>query len=117
MRASLLALGFLVLTGCATLPIPFAKPADTVKFDRVKLALARGDVKAGVVALEMRAATGCATGKLSGEACLGIQRLIDQARALDDQLVKALLDPQVEVDWAEVAKVLRLVVDLALKFI
>jgi hypothetical protein len=94
----------------------FTKPTDTVSFDRMNLAIVRGDVKAAVVALEIRTADACTAKKFTPVTCLQIQSLVEKARALDDKLVAALLDPKVEVDWAEVVKVLKLIIDIAMKF-
>ena len=119
-------LAALFLGGCAgqqlpPLPIPFAKPTDTVSFDRVEVALALGDIQGLVMVLEAKAtercrATNTKTPSFSPETCQTIQQGIDQAAALKQTIVTALRNPKVEIDWAEVAKVVKLLVSIAMKF-
>lgn len=125
--AGLCALGALLLGGCASgehklppLPIPFAKPTDTVSFDRVQLALAIGDFQALAAVLEAKAQERCAPGSprpFTAQTCLQIQAAFDQAATARDVLVKSLKDPKVEIDWQEVARVAKLLISIAMKFV
>lgn len=105
----------LVLAGAAGCGV-FTKPADTVSFDRVQMALTMGDLQAPIAVLEFKAAGECQAGRFSTATCLQIQELVTQARALKAEIVAALLDPTVQIDWAKVAAVIKLAIQIAMKF-
>lgn len=121
-----LLLAALLLGGCAVsslppLPMPFAKPTDTVSFDRVEVALALGDLTGLVMVLEAKAQTHCRSAnpvapRFSAESCQQITEAIGQAATLKQAIVVALKNPKVEIDWAEVVKVVKLLVSIAMKF-
>ena len=113
MKLLALVLAACLCSGCAL----FTKPADTVSFDRMGLALMRGDIKASIVALEMRLSDACKTKKLSAETCGQVERLLERAREIDERLVTALMDQKTEVNWTEIIKVMKLVVDIAMKMV
>lgn len=103
----------LVTAGCgATWPFAAARPAVEAPLpDRMqRIKTTRADLKVALTALELRAVSTCSEGRLKGEGCQPIQRLIDQGRVLDERLVAALLDPSVAVDWPAVTTMLRAVV-------
>ena len=112
-RLAVLLLAAVLCSGCAL----FTKPADTVSFDRMGLAVMRGDIKASIVALEMRLTEACQKKKLTADTCGQIQRLVERARELDERLVVALMNPKTDVDWQEIIKVMKLVVDIAMKMV
>jgi hypothetical protein len=106
-----------MLAGCAM----FTKGSDEVRFDRMQVAIARGDMLALFAVLQTRATDRCSdttvkARRFSPESCLVLQQGLSEAAALDRKLVEALLNPKIEVDWIEVVRVIKVLVALAMKF-
>lgn len=92
---------------------PVAPPEPVLSPHAKRLITARADLKTVLTSLELRAVSVCDKGRLTGEGCVAIQKTIDQARTLDERLVKALLDPKIEIDWPAVTALLRMLVEQA----
>lgn len=103
----LLAWGFLLLTvaGCVTAP--------TVKIERGAFSLAYADLGRIYAVLEYRMAALCKDGKLDPATCQQAERFRDALTLLDQDMRKAILNPDVEVDWEKIGQALSLILKVA----
>jgi len=119
------------LSGCAM----FQRPADDVKFDRGQFFLAYAEGKAGMTLLAFQIRQVCAEqARLRGprseqfwrnpdalkrealfdaEQCANAMGVIEQAKTIDTAIQQSIANPAVETDWAAIAAMIKLIIQLA----
>ncbi len=97
--------GLILFTGCMTAP--------TVKIERGAFSLAYADLGRVYAVLEQRISALCKEGKLDVPTCQQADRFRDTLTLLDKDIRRAILNPDVEVDWEKIGQVLELVLKVA----
>lgn len=105
-----------VVSGCS-IPMPFTKPADEVRINRGVLFVTYARANAGLTLLAYKIRLACHAGRLEAVDCRDVETMVEQAKLIDERIQDALLHPVVEIDWAEIARMMRLIVSIAAKAI
>lgn len=97
-------------------------PRSTLNLDRVEVALALAQFQVLAAVLATKAQARCAdttpaAERFTAQSCVEISEGLAQAAVIRQKIVEALRNPKDEFDWQELARIIELLVRIAMKFV